>query len=113
MQWAGGLLAQAHRRSLIDIKRVAQEYKTWADKRTLIVVLCCPCCGPQDRLLNRLGKEETIFVTPFFGMSDARGKIHMIKKYPPGGYPGQKAEAATLDEYLQAFRQTIEEALRV
>ena len=77
------------------------------DNRTLVVVLLCPCCC--DNASLRV--PNAVLVSPFAGIDPYGFDIHCVDKDPPFRHPGKDREAATLKEYLDAFRSTIDRAL--
>lgn len=106
-QYACSELAAALRRAAPRVRQVAQEYMDRADDRTLLIVFHCPCCSSDPWM----DLPDTVLVTPFYGIDPAGYKIHEVGLYPPFQTPGRNDEAETLEEYLDAFRQTIERAL--
>ena len=59
-----------------------------------------------------LKTDRAVFVSPLAGI-DAPEKVHLIQKYPPYERPDGSTESQTrdLDEYLNLFRETINQAL--
>lgn len=108
-EYACDELAWALRQAAPRIREVAREFTSRADDRSLIIVLLCPCCA-NDPWMDL---EGAVLVTPFHGIDPARyrGRIYEVEYYPPFRTPGQDGEAATIDEFLASFRQTIERAL--
>ncbi len=106
-RYAAPDLAAALRAAAPAIRRVAQEFIPRMDDRFLVIVLHCPCCSES----NWMGLDNAVFVTPFYGIDPEGYVIHQVDLYPPHRTPGQNGEAETLEDFLQAFRQTIERAL--
>ena len=105
--YASEELGHALKNALTAIRKVAREYEARNDDRTLVIVLCCPCCHFDLLLRDR----EAVFVSPFSGIDRMGYNIHRMEKYPPLRSPGVGREARDLDEYLNLFRSTIENAL--
>lgn len=95
-------------------KMVLHTYEQRDDKRTLVIVLTCPCCAG-DR---RLDIKNAVLVTPFKGIDPKKYKIHQISKYPPPWLSIPTTETHDLsvisnsrDEFMNLFRATIDHAL--
>ena len=111
--WAGDEVGAAYLRVIPAVKEMVRRlYEARDDRRTLVIVLMCPCCSEAD--YSPLKLENTVLVSAMNGIDPHRwrDRMHCVKKSPPFRDPGQGSEAATRAEYLQAVRDAIEEALK-
>jgi hypothetical protein len=108
--WAGSnlTLRQAYVRIMDRIRSVAEEFKNREDDRTLVIVLSCPCCYWNPPRLE--DPNKAVFVSPLHDIDCEKRPIRQMEKTPPRG-AGMDSEAATVEEYLDLFRATIDAAL--
>ncbi len=109
--WACEELADALISQLPGIRAVTESFRGKDDKRTLCVILACPCCeGLRLRGIPR-PSEKVLWVTPFKGMDYRGNKITEIKIKPPFRDKDGKREAKDGKQFLDEWRKTLEEAL--
>ena len=116
-------LADAYAKALPAVKEmIEREYGSLPDRRTLFVVLRCPCCSECARLECEDARSHgAVLVSPFNGIGSKNLPIESAgcppypdpSKYDPFALNNpSKYGAATLDKYLDSVRAAINRAFR-
>lgn len=110
-EYACEALAKGYNRKIMhQICTMVYDFESFQSLKTLVVVRSCPCCH-NPGLWNYIG-EKFIMISPLCGIDKAGFKISTPNFYPPFRNPGKDKECATAEEFLKAWQQTIETAIK-
>lgn len=111
-EYAGGELRDGFVKILSEITLLASSFgETCNSPKTLVVIRSCPCCGGSLDLMSYEG-DEFIMVSPLTGIDKAGYEITTPEVYPPFRNPGKDRECKTTEVFLEAWKKTIENALK-
>lgn len=103
-------LTIGYRKIIRHICNVADSFSNFESEKTLVVVRSCPCCHNPG--LGEYRSEKFIMVSPLCGIDKIGLNIHTPSVYPPFRTPGVGSESATTKDFLLAWKETIEKAIK-
>jgi hypothetical protein len=93
---------------IVDV--VFDEFRHRPSSKTLVVIRSCPCCGCSG--IREYDSNEFVVVTPLEGIDAMGYKVARPEVCPSFRNPGVDDECKTEDDFIAAWSETIENAIR-